>query len=301
VDGESEPTTLPDDKILGWNAAAKYLGATEEKSGAAGSADLSYAYDYRWLCQSPQTWSEHLKSLGWEPEPSTRILEIFAGTARYKMRPWWSTYDYANYMPTCRAPFNPMRRVFRTVGLVRGKNSYGFVVDDLKKDDATHLYQWTAMLNGGVWRAEVSGLANNQIALAFGGSDPDVNSTDAKPAITPKPGEPLLLITALGMSDSRDATLPLLEVARLSGPPDRNGKAQFYDRLVINQRAPEANYRVLLIPFRAGEPRPEISMADGNAVVTQAGQRDEIKFVPAENQRTRVRVARGGKEILESK
>ena len=301
VDGISEAVSLPDDKILGWNAAAKYLGATQNKSGAAGSADLSYAYNYRWLTQPPQEWSEHLKNLGWEIEPSPRVLEIFAGTARYKMRPWWSTYNYANYMPTCRAPFNPMQRVFRTVGLMRGKSPYGFVVDDVKKDDATHLYQWAAMLNGGVWRAEIPGLAKSQIALALGDGDPNVNSAETKPAITPKPGEPLLLVTALGMEDSGDATMPLMEVARLPGPADRNGKPQFYDRLVINHRATEANYRVLLTPFRAGEALPEISTANDKAVIKWSGQSDEIKFAADENQRTKISVTRGGKEILESK
>jgi len=301
VDGISEAVSLPDDKILGWNAAAKYLGATESKSAASGSSDLTYAYSYRWLGQPPQEWSEHLKSLGWEIEPSPRVLDIFAGTARYKMRPWWSTYNYANYMPTCRAPFNPMHRVFRTVGLVRGTNSYGFVVDDVKKDDATHLYQWAAMLNGGVWRAEVSGLAKNQIALAFRDGDPKLDSAEAKPAITPKPGEPLLLVTTLGMEDSGADALPLMQVARVEGPKDKNGKAQFYDRLVINRRAMEANYRVLLLPVRAGGKLPTVSVSNGKTVVDWNGQRDEISFTPDENQQTHVSVSRDGKQILDTK
>jgi hypothetical protein len=301
VDGISESVSLPDDKILGWNAAAKYLGATQNKSAASVSADLTYAYSYRWLGQPPQEWSEHLKSLGWEIEPSPRVLEIFAGTARYKMRPWWSTYNYANYMPTCRAPFNPMQRVFRSVGIVRGKNPYGFVVDDAKKDDATHSYQWAAMLNGGVWRAEVSGLAKNQIALAFREGDPKLDSAEAKPAIAPKPGEPLLLVTALGMNDSGDDSLPLLQVARIEGPKDKTGKAQFYDRLVINRRAMEANFRVLLQPVRAGEELPEISATNNKSVVDWNGQRDEILFTPDGNQRTHVSVSRDGRQILESK
>ena len=301
VDGISEAVSLPDDKILGWNAAAKYLGATENTSGAAGSADLSYAYSWRWLCQSPQTWSGHLASLGWEPEPSPRVLEIFAGTARYKMRPWWSTYNFANFMPTCRAPFNPMQRVFRTVGLVRGEKPYSFVVDDVKKDDATHLYQWAAMLNGGVWRANVSGLAKNQIALAFREGDPKLDSAETKPAITPQPGEPLLLVTALGMNDSGNDSLPLLQVARVEGPKDKTGKPQFFDRLVVNQRAAESNFRVLLLPVRAGEKYPEVSATANRAVVNWNGQRDEILFASDEQQRTHVSVSRDGKKILESK
>ena len=183
----------------------------------------------------------------------------------------------------------------------RGKNPYGFVVDDVKKDDAAHLYQWQGALNGGVWRAEVSGLAKNQIALAFRDGDPKLDSAEAKPAITPQSGEPLLLVTALGMNESGDDSLPLLQVARVEGPKDKTGKSQFYDRLVINRRAPGANFRVLLIPFHAGEMLPNISATEKNAAVVWNGQRDEIKFVPDENQRTHVSVVRDGKKILESK
>ena len=301
LDGVSEATSLPDDKILGWNAAANYLGATETKSGATGSADLTYAYNWRWLCQSPQIWSEHLIRLGWEIEPSPRVLEIFAGTARYKMRPWWSNYDYANFMPTCRAPFNPMLRVFRTVGLVRGEKPYGFVVDDVKKDGSTRLYQWAAMLNGGVWKAEVLGLAKNQIALAFRAGDPDANSPMATSSIRPQVGEPLLIVTALGPDDSGDSARPLLEVARLEGPKDRNGKPQFYDRLVINRRADAANFRVLLTPVRAGEPQPEISFSNNSATVNWSGKKDELNFNLDANQRTQISVSRNGKQILVSK
>ena len=107
--------------------------------------------------------------MGWEMDPSPDIQNMFAGTARYKMRPWWANYNYSNYIATSRAPFNPMQYVFRTVGLVRGPHPYGVVVDDLKKDDAPHLYQWAAMLNGGVWKAQVDGLAPGQAGAGVPG------------------------------------------------------------------------------------------------------------------------------------
>ena len=302
VDGASEPVNLPEDHILGYNGAATYLGMSVGTAGAAGSADLTYAYSYRWLTQPPQEWTPHLVSLGWEPEPSERIQRIFAGTARYKMRPWWSTYNYCNYIPTCRAPFNPMRCVFRTAALLRGDKPYGVVVDDLKKDDATHWYQWAAMLNGGVWRAEVANLPANEIALGYTGIDPKPGDTAVKPALKPQPGDPLLLVCALGMADSGDPALPLFQVATLPGAKDRAGKVMNYDRLVINHKAADAAFRVLLIPFRAGDALPKIvEAAKDGAVVTQAGQRDELQFAVDAAQRTHLKVTRAGAEILASK
>ena len=156
-------------------------------------------------------------------------------------------------------------------------------------------------MNGGVWRAEVSGLAKNQIALAFRAGDPDVNSLDAKPSIQPQAGESLLIVTALGMDDSGDNGKPLFEVARLEGPKDRNGKPQFYDRLVINRRADAANFRVLLTPVRAGEPQPEISFSNNSATVNWSGKKDELNFNLDANQRTQISVSRNGKQILVSK
>ena len=301
VDGKSEPFGIAG--INGYNGAAKYLGSTSTDGGATGSADLTYAYSYRWLTQPPQVWSNEIEKLGWELEPSAENLKIFAGTARIKMRPWWPAYTYENYIPTCRAPFNPMQRVFRTVGLVRGAKPYGFVLDDLKKDGATHLYQWTAMLNGGVWQADVPDLAPNQVALAYRARDPSLNSATVQPAIAPQPGEPLLLVCVLGMADSGDAALPLVQVARSEAMKDNAGKSQYFDRVVINHRAVDANFRVLLAPFRAGEPLPQISLdaKSGIAKVTAAGQRDEINFSSDADQRTQVSVTRGGKKIVESK
>ncbi len=302
VDGEAEPVSLAEDHILGWNAAAHYLGAAVTPEAAAGSADLTYAYSYRWLTQPPQEWSEDLKSLGWEVEPSPAIQQIFAGTARYKMRPWWLTYNYANYMPTCRALFNPMQRVVRTVALVRGARPYGLVVDDLKKDAGPHLYQWAAMFNGGVWRAEVPGLAPNETVLAYRAGDPDPAASEGPPAITPQAGEPLLLVCALGLTDSGDPARSLIQVERSAGPADRNGKPQYYNRLVINHLGSSVAYRVLLLPFRAGEPLPGINMdsATGTAVVGGKEQPDTLQFVMDAGQRTQVRVRRAGREILAS-
>ena len=92
-----------------------------------------------------------------------------------------------------------------------------------------------------------------------------------------------------------------MQVARIEGPKDKKGKAQYFDRLVINQRATAAKFRVLLIPFHAGEMLPDISATEKNAAVVWNGQRDEIKFVPDDTQRTHVAVVRDGKQILESK
>ena len=298
VDGKSEPTSVPSSQILGYNGAATYLGAISTESAAAGSADLTYAYSWRWLTQPPQVWSDELQHMGWELEPSPRIQSIFAGTARYKMRPWWTNYTYINYIPTCRAPFNPMRYVFRTTGLLRGPHPYGIVIDDLDKDGQSHLYQWAAMLNGGVWKAELSGLESNQTALAFRALDPKANPVTIKPVIIPQPGEPLLLVCALGLQES--GKLPLIQVETNEGPKDKKGNATHYDHLIINQQSKAVAYKVLLLPIKAGEPVPKVSYdaACGTALVKWPDQEDTFTFKTGSDQRTFVEIKRGSKILL---
>ena len=295
VDGKSEPEPIPgfpNTGILGYNGAATYLGASNTPQFSAAAADLTYAYSWRWMTQPPQVFTPKISSLAWEMDPSPAIQKIFAGTARYKMRPWWTNYTFENFIPTSRAPFNPMERVYRNVGLIRGGHPYGLVIDDLKKDDAQHLYQWAAMPGGGVWKASVPGLAANQIALAW---RPGLE----KKEIAPQAGEPLLIVTALGMDDSGDAKLPLFQVETADGPGDRGGKPQQYERLVINRRAKEVGFKVLLLPVRAGAPLPVVKYDAGknSATVSWPDQKDTLRFSRGSDSRTRVSASRGGKAL----
>ena len=164
MDGHSEAEGIPHGSTA-YNGAAKYLGESTGECGATASADLTYAYSWRWMTQPPGLWTKAVQDLGWKPDPSPEIRKIFAGTARNKMRPWWLTYNTSNYIATARAPFNPMQFVYRTTGLVRGNHPYGFVIDDLRKDDASHLYQWTGMLSGGVWQASIPNLPKVSLVL----------------------------------------------------------------------------------------------------------------------------------------
>lgn len=303
VDGKSEPDGIPGGPN-GYNGAATYLGAQLKPQATLGSADLTYAYSWRWNTQPPQVWGDQIKAMPWELDPSPALLKIWAGTARFKMRPWWMDYNYSNYIPTCRAPFNPMQYVYRSTGLVRGAHPYGLIIDDLKKDDTDHTYQWIGMLNGGVWKAEVPGLAPNQIALATTGVDPKPAEHAVKPALVPKAGDPLLIVCALGMKESSDSDLPLFRVETVPGEKDvfgRNaGNYWYMDRLTINQKARAVAYKILLLPIRSGDPLPKIAYdnAHQTAEVQWSGQTDELKFSTDASQRTLVEIKRGKKLLL---
>ncbi len=291
VDGSSLP-----EKHEG---AAKYLGASIAPGASFAAADLTYSYSWQWQTQPGQVWSEKEKSLPWELDPTDHIARYFAGTARYKMRPWWHTFNFGNYMPTSRAPWNPMQYVFRTVGLVRGGQSYGIVIDDLKKDDKLHLYQWVMMLNNGVWQAEVAGVPPGALVL---GQSPE-NSKSDHTTIQPKAGDALLLVLPVSPSDAGDKVLPLMQVETQAGPPDKDKKPTQYERLVINHRGTEVGYKVLLLPFRMGDPLPAVTADPGGkkATVLYKDQKDELLFTTGADKRTRIAVIRNGTLTAELK
>ncbi len=304
VDGHSEAEPAQG-VTLGWNAPAKYLGASFGSGASAGTSDMTYAYSYMWLTQPQPTWDERNASLGWELDPSPDILKIFAGTARYKLREWWANYNVSNYIATSRAPFNPMEHVFRTAGIVRGSHPYGYIVDDVKKDGNTHLYQWVAMLNGGVWKADVSGLPANMTALAFKAEDPTAKPDASlnKPALSPQPGDPVLLVCALTPSQGSPTGPPLFNVETLISPPDKKGVTGPYDRLSINTQAVSGDFKILLLPYRQGSPLPKVeyNAESGSATVQWPDQKDEFLFKNDDSHRTHVTIRRGEKTLVESK
>lgn len=284
----------------GYNAAGRYLGAATAPTGSAAAADLAYAYSWRWNTQPPPIWTPELTALDWEMDPSPQIARIFAGTARSKWRPWWPNYNVSNYIATSRAPFNPMERVFRTVGIVRGSHPWGFVVDDAKKDDKERLYQWSAMLNGGVWLADIPGLPGNTIALASSGRDTDPKSSVTPEPLQPAPGVPILLVHAAGKTDKTVDGLPLLEVKRIAGPLAKDRSQQFLNQLLVNHRGTAACFRVLLLPMRAGDalPRIDYETSLSSATVSRPSGVDRIEFRPGEDGRTNVRVLREGQSVI---
>jgi hypothetical protein len=184
------------------------------------------------------------------------------------------------------------------VGLVKGANAYGVVVDDLKKDDAPHLYQWAMMLNGGVWQTEVANVPTGALVL---GRRPETPKPDHSP-IQPKAGDALLLVLPLAPTDSGDRELPLIQVQTVDGPADRSGKVMQYDRLLINHRGTAIGCRVLLLPFRMGEPLPVVAAepAGKGATVQYKDQQDSLVFNAGPDHRTRVTVKRGGEVLAET-
>jgi hypothetical protein len=244
-----------------------YLGAEISPAGAFASADLTYAYEYVWAAQIGDWTERRATDHRWEIETDPFVVEVLKGTQRYRINygperlnnPWF---------PVLRAEFNPVQYAFRTVGLIRGNHPYVVVVDDIRKDDRTHRYEWRMM--GEHHTESIAGLGEEDLILAEAGSDI-------------QRGTPMLLISEVGPSACK--------------PENRDG------RTCVSTSGVEPRFRLLLIPFRWGAevPRCTVDETTGNVTVKWRDQADTLEFAVARDNRTRVSVVRDGKEVVRSR
>jgi hypothetical protein len=214
------------------------------------------------------------------------------------MRIWWPTSNYANFIPTLKALYNPVKFVYRTVGLLKGPHPISVVVDDLQKDDASHLYEWTAMLGKGVWKVTVPNAPPQAMILGYQSSLEKTWQTASPPDVwEPKPGDPMLLVYPLGMDGD-----PVIKVEVAQNGPDEGKGPQSYHRLVIERRATKVHFRILLIPVRYGEVLPSIDYKGGRATIRWTdGQETTIGFTNQADGRTLTQIFKHGKVVAKSR
>jgi hypothetical protein len=195
---------------------------------------------------------------------------MFTGTQNYRINFWRPPLSNP-WFPTLRAPFNPVRYAFRSVALVRGTHPYAVFVDDIRKDDESHLYEWQMI--GGFHSVELPGLGEEDLVLA------------ATAGSVPETGSPMLLIREVGPS-----------MCKLENSAERQ-------RTVISTGAADPRFRIVMIPFRMGQALPEagVDAATGAAELRWADQTDRLLFETGSDGRTRLRVLRDEEEILRSK
>jgi len=74
VDGISEPEGSSG-LGTGYQAVAKYLGATTTSAGSFAAADLTNSYSFRWQTQPGNIWEPKMAALSWELDPSPQNLK----------------------------------------------------------------------------------------------------------------------------------------------------------------------------------------------------------------------------------
>jgi hypothetical protein len=311
-----------DDKPQSVNTPARVVDFVDAADATFMVGDAKYAWDWRWVRidrrdkSDPTPFTLDLVrggkvTLPERGEPELNSFADFAYTKRdgawlrrpmFELPHWLAKEGFIT--PVARVPNFPVRRAFRTAGVVRGERPFAVVVDDIQKDDAPHQYDWVLMLEldvqvASITRADASSGAAFDIVLTGDESTPIPEPKKPLPGERgerPIPaGQPMLLVRVLNRSEPE----PVAGRADARVESVSNEKNQTVRRLVIPARAVSPDFKVLLYPFRQGEPLPTTAWsADRSEVkVTAGGAAWAVKFTPAASGKTDVRVSRvdGGK------
>ena len=260
----------------------KLVSVVDTAAATFAAGDAKVAYDW--------TWATNVGSLV-TPGPQdafvTESLNDFRTTKSAEPwyaepladRPSWRGMGFDEAF--LKTPFNPMRSAYRTTALVKGSRPYALVLDDYRKDDATHRYSWLMQVpNDLVVESTVVGgtTANyrNDVILAE------------------KSGTRRLLVRILQadgvVNPATPATLEVYDEPRRSGAT--------WQRLRIDADAVAPNFKVMLFPFRQGETLPVTSLAAGTFTTTVDGRADVLQFTAGADGRTRSTLSQSGGMVV---
>lgn len=243
---------------------------------------------------------------GWEKEEHsvndfsyTKLPFAYLNWPMFEARHWCLKKGYVS--PVVRQPNHPVQKAFRTAGIVRGPHPYALVVDDIRKDDAVHHYDWILTLEPDLQM--IRGAKGYDVFLT--GSDPTQSKPKAKEPLPPeaeagKPiptGQPVLLVRVLNRTQESAVTAaPTIDTT----PVPTGSRADGVRRLILPADAVSPDYKVLLYPFRMGEPLPKTTWNAAHTAVTIeiGGVRDTVIFSPSKSGKTDVSIARGTTPLI---
>ena len=259
-----------DGKAEAWKApSVKFLRHEDDGTLASGgAADLKYAYDWQWTPPWPKAdeklpppWEPEMsdpRALGWPDDPAWLPHKIYgeAGIGHIGSYMW-------------RRPYNAVQKAFRSAVLVRGAKPYALIVDDLRKDDQPHAYDWYMQLEPDVTLEKQDG--------------GDVILRDPK-------DDRRLLVRVLqgeGFGGAKVESYPL-------APDRKTAVVTTGNRLILSAKSVEPKYKILLYPFHAGEPLPITTWnADKSHLqMTNGAQVETIACLPNTDGRTRLEITR---------
>jgi hypothetical protein len=153
----------------GFGNKVDYLGTVDGDILTISSADLKNAWDYDWAGPFRGDWRETAFVPEYEisVETNPEVVKFFKGTQHYKIRLWDHSYYSTNWGPTMRIKSRPVEYAYRSAGIIKGKNSYALIIDDLKMDDELRSYEWIMQLPLAVRAMDYPKLPANQVILRY--------------------------------------------------------------------------------------------------------------------------------------
>jgi hypothetical protein len=175
-----------------------------------------------------------------------------------------------------------MATAFRTIGLVKGAHPYIVLVDDYRQDDEPHRYDWLMQVP-------------DDVRLVASGRNDD-GTFDLM--LGDEQGRRLLL-RVLAAGDGADVPEDMVAGARLETyEVEGRGRVSKFQRVVLPVMAVNGHYKILLFPYREGDPLPQVKEMGTGMVVDWDGRQDEIGFHLGDDGRTRLSIRCHGGELV---
>lgn len=295
--------------------------------------DAKYAWDWQW--KRLETWGakgryteQDLASnavtipVGYELEK--HCINDFAYTkhddaylnAPLSHQPDWLRIK-GSITPVSRGTNYPVQYAWRTAGVVRGAHSYALVLDDIRKDEASHDYTWYLPLEYDVQIVQKRQTGEHTLDLILTGNDPGQTNhpgagRNAKPSLpvfrdtnSPVPaGQPMLLVRFLEMKNDPKVvpSTKAKEPTILEDEPPAKPIGHYLQRvrrLAVPAHTVKPNFKVLIYPHRQGDPLPVTSWDGTNAVsVSWPDQKDTLAFSRQTSGKTDLKISRDGNPVI---
>lgn len=272
-----------------------WIDFSETPTAVTAVVDSKYCWDWQW---TKSTFTESKASLElrdhanfaeaaerlqsripvdkWEPDPLPVVRaynEGFATRANGDPRMWDDEDGWV-----LRTPWYHVQKAFRTVIFSRGKHPYVLVVDDIRKDDAEHLYEWRMNMPPDVSAVSINGADillgdltthREPVELAYG--------FQGQTTLAPAKGDRLLLVRTLDIGTPDLPTLQTIPMVASIEYKKTDDSHQFTGRslgigtqVVIGSRSVEPGFVILLYPHRQSDEVPTTTWNDDKSLLTIA-------------------------------
>jgi hypothetical protein len=177
---------------------------------------------------------------------------------------------------------NPVEYAYRTAGLVRGEHPYALIVDDYRKDNQEHLYQWLMQV------PEDVRIVSRSVGIPGQDKVLDLNLGEKK-------GDRRLLLRVLAAGAEPSEARLIQTAAKLESHEKHDrGNVTNCQRISLPLKSVGGHFVILLYPHRGGQPLPATAWSrDGAALrIAWPDQMDEYSLSLGDDGRTRLRLVR---------
>lgn len=289
-------------------APGTWLGVQETPQGLIASGDGKNGYSFCKSMQVHPLFFPSSKIPYYAPFAEgnfdlTRDLQVAFHPGTVKWNDGYAHTDYGPWSGETRLvenyhEWNTMQQAYRTVQVAREENPYLLVIDDAQKDGQVHSFEWNVSVPLDVdlvdvltpevqfQNTEPSAIRQGDIIL---GKSSSVRSSRITKTQFQK-GEPLCLIRVLWRNTDFGFPVPRFE------------KIEGYNQVTIPARSVSPEFRVLIYPYKYGEPLPKTTWNKDRTELTIQikDQTDVYHFGKTDGGRTVLSMEQAGKVVLAS-